>query len=136
MTEQAVAVPSTCGVLGGGRMGAGVAHAFLLAGAEVHVAEVDESAAQSARARVAEAVQASADRGVLEGSSEDVLARLHIGLGPESLGGCNLVVEAVPEDTALKIRMLDAVAAVLPADAVLASNTSSISIDELAAALP
>jgi 3-hydroxybutyryl-CoA dehydrogenase len=117
-------------------MGAGVAHALLLAGAEVHVAEADESAATAARERVREAVQATADRGRLPESPDAVLSRLHVSVGPESLGGCGLVVEAVPEDADLKVRMLGAVAEVLPPDGVLATNTSSISVDQLAAAVP
>jgi 3-hydroxybutyryl-CoA dehydrogenase len=117
-------------------MGAGVAHAFLLAGAEVRLAEVDDAAAEAAQGRVAEAVAATAERGRLDDSPEAVLGRLHCGVGPESLSGCELVVEAVPEDAGLKIRMLGAVAEVLAPDAVLATNTSSISIDEMATALP
>jgi 3-hydroxybutyryl-CoA dehydrogenase len=125
-------IPENTGVLGGGRMGAGIAHAFLLAGATVRLAEVDEEAAVAARDRVADALAASARRGLLAGTPERVLNRLHVGVGPAWLAGCGLVVEAVPEAPRLKARTLGAVGAALGLETVIASNTSSLSIDELA----
>jgi 3-hydroxybutyryl-CoA dehydrogenase len=122
------------GVLGGGRMGAGIAHAFVLAGCRVLLAESDAAAASAARSRVEAAVTASAERGSLAGSVEEALAHLEVGLGPAHLRGCELVVEAVPEDAALKVSLLGAVEAA-GGGAIIATNTSSLSIDELAAGL-
>jgi 3-hydroxybutyryl-CoA dehydrogenase len=127
------ALPTKTGVLGGGRMGAGIAHALLLAGCEVVVAEVSDETAEAARVRVVAAVAASIERGTTEESAEALGARLSIGIGPASLAGCGLAIEAVPEDAALKARMLGALDEALDAGAVIASNTSSMSIDELAA---
>ncbi|HKH09441.1 MAG TPA: 3-hydroxyacyl-CoA dehydrogenase NAD-binding domain-containing protein, partial [Agromyces sp.] len=62
-SETATGAPADVGVLGGGRMGAGIAHAFLLAGSRVTVVERDADAAAAASARVLESVGASVARG-------------------------------------------------------------------------
>jgi 3-hydroxybutyryl-CoA dehydrogenase len=64
-----------------------------------------------------------------------VLARLTVGVGPAHLARSDLVIEAVPEDPALKLQMLAALEAVVSPVAAMATNTSSLSIDELAAVL-
>ena len=130
-------VPARVGVLGGGRMGAGIAHAFLLAGAHVTVAEADEQQGDAAREKVGRSVLRSVhDVGAQAwGGVEDVMARLDVGVGIEVLAGADLVVEAVPEDAALKSRVLAGLDALLAPGAVLATNTSSIGIGELGAAL-
>ncbi|HEX7354022.1 MAG TPA: 3-hydroxyacyl-CoA dehydrogenase family protein [Mycobacteriales bacterium] len=127
------ALPARTGVLGGGRMGAGIAHALLLAGCEVVVAESDAANAEAARERVLAALRTSIDRGSTDQTLEQLQARLLVEVGPGSLAGCALVVEAVPEIADLKADLLRGLDAVLPADAVIASNTSSMSIDDLAA---
>jgi 3-hydroxybutyryl-CoA dehydrogenase len=112
-------------------MGAGIAHAFLLAGARVHVIEQNEAAVASARDRIAVLLQGSRERGM---QVPDASA-LTLGLDLTALAPCALVVEAVPEQPALKVSALTGAEAVLAERAVLASNTSSLSIGELAAAL-
>jgi 3-hydroxybutyryl-CoA dehydrogenase len=131
----ATVLPATVGVLGGGRMGAGIAHAFLINGATVVVVERDDDAAAGARTRIADAVAKSAARGVLDGSPEEVLARLSTSTDYAAFAGCGLVVEAVPEDFELKVSALKAVEEQLAAGAFLASNTSSLSVTDLAAQL-
>ncbi|WP_457973818.1 3-hydroxyacyl-CoA dehydrogenase family protein [Arthrobacter sp. D1-17] len=128
-------LPETVGVLGGGRMGAGIAHAFLINGATVVVMERDDDAAAGARTRVADAVAKSAQRGLLDGSPEEVLARFSTSTDYAAFAGCGLVVEAVPEDFELKVSALKAVEEQLAATAFLASNTSSLSVTDLAAQL-
>jgi 3-hydroxybutyryl-CoA dehydrogenase len=128
-------VPEIVGVLGGGRMGAGIAHAFLCAGAAVRLAEVDEEAGGSGRARVEAAVRASAERGLLAAGVEEVMSRLSVGIGLDHLARCGLVVEAVPEDARLKVGLLSGLEPLLGPEATIATNTSSLSIDELASAL-
>ena len=129
------AIPQHVGVLGGGRMGAGIAHAFLIKGATVVVVERDDDAAAGARTRVADAVAKSASRGALDGTPEEVLARFSTSTDYSAFAGCGLVVEAVPEDFELKVSALKAVEAQLAPDAFLASNTSSLSVTDLAAQL-
>lgn len=127
----AASLPSRVGVLGGGRMGAGIAHAFLLAGARVHVVERDAAAADSARDRVETALSRSAQKGV-EIPDADTLT---VGTDAAAFAGAGLVIEAVPEDRALKLDALARIEGVVDGAAVVASNTSSISIDALAGSL-
>lgn len=126
----AAALPELVGVYGGGRMGAGIAHAFALAGARVVVVEADSNAAAAARSRVAKSLATSAEKtGVVAPGSVDVVTE------PSALAVAGLVIEAVPEDRDLKRSVLVTIAQLAP-DAVLASNTSSLSIDVLAEGLP
>ncbi|SEN51574.1 3-hydroxyacyl-CoA dehydrogenase family protein [Cryobacterium sp. TMT1-3] len=125
-------VPDRVGVLGGGRMGAGIAHAFLLAGAHVALVERNDVEASAARDRVLRAVDASIARGATGETRLELEARLAVGADFGLFSDRELVVEAVPEVRALKIEALHKVEAQLSADAALASNTSSISIDDLA----
>ena len=130
-----MSAPARVGVLGGGRMGAGIAHAFLLAGSRVHVVERDETAADAAAARIRSAVHHSIERGTTTRSSPDLLAALSTGTDPAGFASADLVVEAVPEDRVLKSEALRRAEAAMDAASVLASNTSSISIDDLATTL-
>ncbi|GAA1937911.1 3-hydroxyacyl-CoA dehydrogenase family protein [Agromyces allii] len=127
--------PLDVGVLGGGRMGAGIAHAFLLAGSRVTVVERDADAAGAAQQRVLESVAASVARGAADEGAEAMTARFAVSTDVGAFARCGLVVEAVPEQLELKIDALTRVEAVLADDAALASNTSSISIDGLATLL-
>ena len=125
------AVPAVVGVLGGGRMGAGIAHAFTVAGARVVVVERDQASADAARGRVETALAKSVERGTSGETVEALTERLSISTDYGDFAGCNLVVEAVPEDFALKSAALKAVEEQLAADAWLATNTSSLSVAKL-----
>lgn len=125
-------IPTTVGVLGGGRMGAGIAHAFLLAGSRVHVVERDAQRADAATQRIHEALQRSTARDPSLDAAE-LRSRLETGTEITAFAGSDLVVEAVPEERALKAAALARAEEVMPEASVLASNTSSISIDDLAA---
>lgn len=123
--------PAHVGVLGGGRMGAGIAHAFLLAGSRVSVVERDSASADAAAERVHDSIRRSVDRDpLLDGSA--LRARLTCGTEIAEFSECALVVEAVPEDRALKEEALSRAEGAMRDGAILASNTSSISIDDLA----
>jgi 3-hydroxybutyryl-CoA dehydrogenase len=124
------------GVVGGGRMGAGIAQVFLGAGAHVAVVEAGGDAAEAARGRVAEGLAEAARRGKLDGDVDTALTRLTLLDSAAGLdAGTGLVVEAVPERADLKAEVLRAAEAAVGPDAVLATNTSSLSVTELAAAL-
>ncbi|RXZ47474.1 3-hydroxyacyl-CoA dehydrogenase family protein [Agromyces fucosus] len=135
MNETDTGAPADVGVLGGGRMGAGIAHAFLLAGSRVTVVERDAEAAAAASTRVLDSVAASVARGTADDDEAAIAARFATSTEVADFARCDLVVEAVPEDLELKIDALTRVEAVLAPGAALASNTSSISIDQLAALL-
>jgi len=123
------------GVLGGGRMGAGIAHAFLLAGSDVAIVERDSEATTTATRRIQESLERSVQRGGTARSLDELTTALRAGTDAGLFADCDLVIEAVPEDRALKSEALTRVERALPAHAALASNTSSISIDALAASL-
>ena len=103
----------------------------------MHSCLADESAvqAESGVVRVTELIHASASRGVLNVDPDVLIARLSSVESIDSAGGSFLVIEAVPEDPALKVRVLAAVERVVDRETIIASNTSSISVSELAAAL-
>lgn len=119
----------TC-VVGAGAMGRGIAHVFALKGHSVHL--VDSSPAALEQARVA--IRRNLDRqGVAH--PEDALSRITCVSGtPAAVAQADLVIEAVPEDLVLKQKVFAELDAFAPADAILASNTSSLSIAALASA--
>ena len=131
--DAAAADLSSVGVIGGGTMGAGIATALLLAGAQVRLIERDATAAAAARARVAETIAASVRRGAVAASGgESALALLRTGTDYAALTDCPLVIEAVFEDMDIKREVFAKLDAVMPAEAVLATNTSYLDVDELA----
>jgi 3-hydroxybutyryl-CoA dehydrogenase len=124
-------LPDTVSVYGGGRMGAGIAHAFLLAGASVRIVETSSSTAEAARERVRRSVAKAAERAALAAPTAEVLGRLVLTTDAADLDGCGLVVEAVPEDIGLKLQVLTTIEGAAP-KAWLATNTSSLSVGGLA----
>lgn len=135
MTAVESGVPTLVGVLGGGRMGAGIAHAFCLAGARVAVVERDEESVRMARGRVLAALLTSVERETTKEPLEELTARIGFGVDLTAFSDAGLVVEAVPESLDLKLDALARIEAVLGENAWLASNTSSISITSLAESL-
>lgn len=127
--------PRTVGVLGGGRMGSGIAHAFLLAGSSVVVVERDAAAAEDATVRIRRDIARSLERGATVLTADELVDALSTGTDAAAFADCALVIEAVPEDAELKRQALERVERATPDSTVLASNTSSIPIDELAAPL-
>jgi 3-hydroxybutyryl-CoA dehydrogenase len=118
-------------VVGGGTMGAGIAHVLLAAGDHVTVAEAGADRAAAAREAVAASLRKAEDRGKLTATASELLGRLDVVDAIDRLpAATELVIEAVPEDVALKQRVFDAARTACP-DALLASNTSSLSIRQL-----
>ena len=128
-------IPAIVGVLGGGRMGAGIAHAFVVSGSTVRIVERDDDQAAAALDRVTTALAASVERGTTGESLATLNARIETGTDDALFDECELVIEAVPENTALKIASLARIEDRVGAEIPIASNTSSLSIDALAASL-
>ncbi len=124
-------VPALVGVVGGGRMGAGIAHAFALAGSNVAVIERDSPSVQLARGRVLAAIMTSVERKTTRETAEDLTARVGFGMDFAALAEAELVIEAVPESLEFKVDALGRAEAAVSPLAWLASNTSSISITTL-----
>jgi 3-hydroxybutyryl-CoA dehydrogenase len=116
-------------------MGAGIAHAFILAGATVTVVERDDAAAQTAGTRIGDSLRRSVERASTARPLQELTAALLLAVDATAFGACDLVIEAVPEDPLMKRDALRLVEGSLPPEGVLASNTSSISIGELARGL-
>lgn len=132
--HEGTSVPQAVGVLGGGRMGGGIAHAFLLAGANVTVVERDADSAATAQERIERSLDTSIKRG-FDGDAQRLKAALTLATDKSAFTGSELVIEAVPEDLKLKLNALSEVEAQLSPTAVIASNTSSIPLSQLAGAL-
>lgn len=131
-----VQVPTSAAVIGGGAMGAGIAHVLLDKGAHVTVAESSVDRANAAREAVAASLGKAHERGKLGMEPAKLLAHLTCVDGVSELpADARLVIEAVPERIELKQAVLDEAGRRCP-DAVLASNTSSLSITALANGLP
>jgi 3-hydroxybutyryl-CoA dehydrogenase len=125
-------------VVGAGTMGHGIAHVCAMAGFETRLYDLDEEV----RVRALDRIAANLDRGVELGKVDaearsGALARLRgTGDAAEACAGADVVVEAVPEDLDLKRRVLSGLAAHVEPTAVLASNTSSLSITAIAEGVP
>lgn len=125
-------IPAVVGILGGGRMGSGIAHAFCVSGASVVVVEGNEPAATAARERIVSALAKSVERGSTDEQLLALESRVTVTTDYAEFGSVSLAVEAVPEDFDLKLAALRKVEEHLNDDAFLCSNTSSLSIDALA----
>jgi 3-hydroxybutyryl-CoA dehydrogenase len=120
------------GVIGAGQMGAGIAQVAAQAGIDVVLLDANPELAARGRARVADVLGKLVAKGKMEASAKEaVVERLHPSSDYASLASCQFVVEAAPEDEALKLKIFRAMDQAAPADAILASNTSSISITKL-----
>ena len=128
-------VAGVAGVVGGGTMGAGIAHVLLAAGLDVVLVEDGPERLDAAVARIGKSLDKAAGRGKLDEDPDVVLARLTGAADVAGLAPAGLVIEAVPESPELKRRVLAAIEAAVGPDTIIATNTSSLSIDELAAAL-
>lgn len=123
------------GIAGGGTMGAGIAHRLLVNDFEVVLVERDEVEAANARDRVAASLRRAHERGYLADDVDEVLERLTTAGALSAFDGLGFVIEAVPEQPDLKRDLLGRLEPVLADNAVLATNTSSLSIDGIAADL-
>ncbi|WP_044531289.1 3-hydroxyacyl-CoA dehydrogenase NAD-binding domain-containing protein [Herbaspirillum sp. B65] len=124
------------GVVGGGTMGAGIAVAVLDAGLPVTMIERDDAALARARAHVEKIYDAQVVRGRLTPEARSaVLARLHGSTRYEDLAAADVVIEAVFEDLAVKQAVFAELDRVCQPGAVLATNTSYLDIDAIAASI-
>jgi 3-hydroxyacyl-CoA dehydrogenase/enoyl-CoA hydratase/3-hydroxybutyryl-CoA epimerase len=124
-------------VLGAGMMGAGIANVSAAAGIDVVLKDIDLATAQKGKARCAALLDKKVARGQLTADQRDAtLARIHPADDDADLMGCELIIEAVFEDRALKAEVTAAAQAVAGPGAVIASNTSTLPISGLAKAVP
>jgi 3-hydroxybutyryl-CoA dehydrogenase len=123
------------GVIGAGQMGAGIAHVAALAGKDVVLADVSADLASKGLAVVRKNLARQVDKGKVTAEAADAaLARIVPSGGVAAFAEADLVVEAIVEDEGIKRELYARLDAILKPEAILASNTSSISITRLAAA--
>ena len=123
------------GIIGGGTMGAGIATAALLAGFNVVLIEMKEDAAEAARGRIAGNLSGALKRGKITQMKYDAMTNtaLEVSINYDSLASVDLVIEAVFEDMGVKKEVFGKLDAVCKPGAILASNTSYLDVNEIAA---
>lgn len=124
-------------VVGAGQMGAGIAQVCAQAGLPVVLRDLDDAALARGVSAIGTSLERLLAKGRLDTAARDAtLARIVTTTHTAALAGCDIVIEAATENEALKARVFADLAATLPADTILASNTSSISLTRLAAGVP
>jgi 3-hydroxybutyryl-CoA dehydrogenase len=121
-------------VIGAGQMGNGIAHVFAQAGHDVVIVDVSDAALERARSTIAKNLDRQVKKGTItEGDKAGVLGRVTTSTAMEAITGAALVVEAATENRDLKFSIFSTMDALADPGAILATNTSSISITEIAA---
>jgi 3-hydroxybutyryl-CoA dehydrogenase len=124
----------TIGIIGAGQMGNGIAHVAALAGMDVRLLDINEEVLKQALETIDHNMQRQVRRGMIQDPERKAaLKRIKTGTDYAQLKDCDIVVEAASENEQVKREILKKLCPVLKGDAVIASNTSSISITRLAA---
>ena len=124
----------TVGIVGAGTMGNGIAQACAVAGIAVVMVDISEAAVQKGLATVAGSLDRLIKKEkITEADKQAALGRIQISTSYAALQGAQLVIEAATENYDLKVKILQQLDAQLPAEALIATNTSSISITKLGA---
>ncbi len=122
------------GIIGAGQMGNGIAHIASLAGYHVVLTDLSDEVLKQALATIQTNMVRQINRGLIKDSDmAPALARIETGAGFTLFGDCDVVIEAATENEEVKRQILKALCPELRADALIASNTSSISITRLGA---
>jgi 3-hydroxybutyryl-CoA dehydrogenase len=122
------------GVLGCGLMGSGIAQVSAVAGYDVVVLEQEQRFLDKGFAGIDKSLAKFAEKGTLKEPVETVRGRLKGVTTPQALADCDIIIEAIIENVEVKKKTFAALDAIVKNDAIFASNTSSISITEVAAA--
>ena len=121
-------------VIGAGQMGNGIAHVFAQAGHDVVIVDVSDAALERGRSTIAKNLDRQVKKGTItEQDKSGVLARVTTSTSMDAITGAALVVEAATENRELKFSIFKTMDELADAGAILATNTSSISITEIAA---
>jgi 3-hydroxybutyryl-CoA dehydrogenase len=126
----------TVGVVGLGAMGSGIAQLAIEAGYDVVGREVTAELGETARARIAHFLQRKVDKERMSAEErEAALGRLELTTELAAFAGCDLVIEAIVEELDAKLALFAELEGIVRADAVLATNTSALSVTEIASAV-
>lgn len=122
------------GIVGAGAMGTGIAHVSALGGMKVSLLDAREGAAQAACDQIAVRLRKRVNDGKMPADeAEGAIARLSVASDTEELATCDLVVEAIVEDIDAKLALFQQLEGIVSPQTILASNTSSIPIGQIAA---
>lgn len=122
------------GVVGAGTMGSGIAQLACIGGFETRLHDPVPDALEAGEERLRRGLEKGAAKGMWsEGEAASARDRLHRALDIADLRDCDLVIEAAPEDLGLKRRLFDQLASICGPEAILATNTSSLSVTAIAA---
>ncbi len=124
----------TVGIVGAGTMGNGIAQACAVSGIRAVMVDISEAAVQKGLAALQSSLERLVKKDKLSAADRDAaLARVQGTTDYEALKSADLVIEAATENLELKIKILRQLDGLLPAETLIATNTSSISITQLAA---
>ena len=119
-------------VVGAGQMGNGIAHVFAQYGFPVTMIDVSQDALDKGRSTIARNVERQVKKGTIAANDQvQILSRIDLSMELEAAAEASLVIEAASEDSGLKYRIFTDLDRIAKPDAVLATNTSSISITEI-----
>ena len=120
-------------VVGAGQMGNGIAHVFAQSGFPVTMIDVSQDALDRGRSTIAKNIERQVKKGTIPADDQvQIMSRIDLNTDLEAAGEASLVVEAASEDSGLKYRIFTDLDRIAKPGAVLATNTSSISITEIA----
>ena len=125
---------SKVGIVGAGQMGSGIAHVIALAGFSVVVNDLSKDRFDAAVATIERNLTRQVGRGLIkDDDAKAAVRRIQFATAFQDFGDCDLVIEAATEDEAVKRKIFTELCKHIRADAIIASNTSSIPITRLAA---
>jgi 3-hydroxybutyryl-CoA dehydrogenase len=120
-------------VIGAGQMGNGIAHVFAQSGIPVMMIDVSREALDRGKATIAKNLERQVKKGTIAAADQEkILSRIAAGTDLDAAGESDLIIEAATEDSGLKFRIFSDLDRIAKPQAILASNTSSISITEIA----
>ena len=120
-------------VVGAGQMGNGIAHVFAQSGFKVTMIDVSEDALDKGRSTIAKNIERQVKKGTIPADEQvQIMSRIDLNMDLEAANEASLIIEAASEDSGLKYRIFTDLDRIAKPGAVLATNTSSISITEIA----
>ncbi|MGH9805366.1 MAG: 3-hydroxyacyl-CoA dehydrogenase family protein [Candidatus Acidiferrales bacterium] len=122
-------------VVGAGTMGRGIAYAAVAGGFRTLLSDVSEEVLAKAQVYIRETLQGARERGKWQGDPEEALARLTLTPQLDDAAAAEMIIEAAPEDIKLKVEIFSRLDRAVAPGAILASNTSSLSLTEMSAAV-
>ena len=133
LEQVAPAKIATAAVVGTGSMGTGIAQALAAAGLTVIITDADEQAVGRATSRISKSLEKRVERGKMSRQRADkMMERISVAQSWRDIAPADIVIEAVFEEVAVKREVMEKITAICHSDAIVASNTSTINLDELA----